>query len=463
MSPDKERSLRLEGCRGSPVGVGDYSGPPKVLLMTPINQGKTHSKSLAPLASEYNMPGDGILKGANTTSAIGAGNNATSRAYPFRCPASGLNRAWGYFSMKRKRRSCVYVIAAAVSLQSLAVHANEQAPSAPTDLNVYTGETRVIDFGSGAALDLANLVNDGTIYLVSSNPQVTSGVLNTVSVVNAASGLITSVLPTGGLAGFSNLVPNFSFTLAAQQNITNLGTISSAGNLTIAAGGSVINGIAGQASSASMSAAAALSMIAGSGTILNSGVLTSATSNINISALQNSLVFQNQFGNVIASLGSINFRDENFLVKENLALLGGNFSAREVNLFSGEGKAVVNVSSLAGVLNIYAGEAHVTTATESLNLGNIVLSGDPTFFNTSGDIIINTDLRFSGQPLAIVARGDIVTSAGALTIDTSSTTGDGGDIALIAGFTARKLLAPASRSAILTLLAVQVAVAMCKC
>ena len=52
---------------------------------------------------------------------------------------------------------------------------------------------------------------------------------------------ITTVLPPGGLNGYSNAINNLSLTLDASQNIVDNGAIASAGDLTALAGGMFSN------------------------------------------------------------------------------------------------------------------------------------------------------------------------------------------------------------------------------
>jgi hypothetical protein len=61
------------------------------------------------------------------------------------------------------------------------------------------------------------------------------------------------------------------------------------------------------------------------------------------------------------------------------------------------------------------------------------LSGDPTFFNTAGDVTLSGTITSPGFPVAVVASGNVLTS-GALTIDTTdSTPGPGSAVTIIAG------------------------------
>src|SRR5262249_12000226 len=69
-------------------------------------------------------------------------------------------------------------------------------------LNVPSGVTAVDDFAKGSTLNLTNnLLNAGTFYAVSSSAKVTTASITAASITNT--GLLTSVLPAGGLPGYS--------------------------------------------------------------------------------------------------------------------------------------------------------------------------------------------------------------------------------------------------------------------
>ena len=291
--------------------------------------------------------------------------------------------------------------------------------------------TTVIDFGKSNVLNISGVLqNFGTIYLVSSNPAILHGVLNAGKIVNNSGATISSVLPAGGLPGFDFLVPNFSFTLNASGNLINRGVISSAGSLSINAA-QIINSPAmnAAANSASITAMANLNLNSMLGSVVNSGNIASLNGNVNITApMGKDLIINNSSGIIQALMGSVNLGDTLATVKQNVALLGGNLSARELNLNAACGTAIVNADEINAVLNVVANETHVMTASPTLHLGEISLSGDPTFFNTSGDIFIDSNLVFAGAPLAIVASGSILSAPGAGRIETG-----GGDITMISG------------------------------
>ncbi len=320
---------------------------------------------------------------------------------------------------------------------SSTVSATTQAVGAGSisSLSNASGKSLILDFSNSAVLNLSgDFSNSGTIYAISSNPKINSATINAANIFNNANGLITSILPAGGLPGFSNAISNLSLTFNATHNFVNSGAVMSSANLSVNAGGSIINASNIAGVNPVMQAVNNINLYSGAGSIVNSGNISATAGNINISSLAGQNIIINNLGGMMqAALGQINVRDLAFTGKDNLALLGGNLIARDINLYSGTGIVALDVKDIQGVLNIVAGEAHVTAQTEKLQLGNIALSGDPTFYNTAGDVLIDTDLVFPGMPLAIVASGNILSKSGAGKIDTSSSTGNGGNILLVAG------------------------------
>jgi len=293
------------------------------------------------------------------------------------------------------------------------------------DLLVPRGVTAIRDFSSNPTLSLAgNLTNAGRLFAVSTNPAITTATISAASILNLPGGLISSVLPAGGLSGFTNAIPSLSLNLTAATNFVNQGTISSSRNLTLSAGGSISN-------QGTVTAAQNVNLVSAIGSFTNSGLIAATAGNINVTTQTVAdIVLQNTGGTLQALNGAINFRDPSFADKANLSIIGGDLLSRELNLYSGTGIANLNVGEVSGVVNAYANEAHVTAATDNLQLGTIALTGDPTFFNLAGDVTMGSFSVAGPTALAVVASGDInvpgvtlSTAGGAL----------GGDILLVAG------------------------------
>ena len=313
------------------------------------------------------------------------------------------------------------------------------------NLQVGAGSTIVIDFGKSTATLPGTLNNQGTIYAVSSNPSITTASFTANQITNQTGAIFTSVLPTGGLAGFTNLVPNLALlfnvgtfanygtissaghlNINAATSFVNQGTITSGANLAITSAGSIVN----QGVLAAMQNVTLMSAI---GQISNTGTITANLGNINImSAIAQNIAINNLGGVMQALNGTINVRDALFSGAGNINIDGGKFIAKEINLFGGTGAITANFGTISGVLNASADVAHVTTQSDSLSLGAVKMTGDPTFFNPAGAITLTGNIQV-GESLAILANGNVTSTAGVSVISTTDPLGQGHDINIIAG------------------------------
>lgn len=292
--------------------------------------------------------------------------------------------------------------------------------------------TAVHDFTSANNFHiLGDFTNAGLFVATATNAGITAQITAN-NITNLSTGTITSVIPANLQASFSNLARTVSLAFSASGEFRNQGIISSSGNLSVAAA-SIVNAPSGGGMQPVMQAAGVMNLFSASGFLRNEGLI-SAIQNINIDTIRPSdIMINNALGRLESASGAINIRNAAFAGSESVLMSGGDVIARELNVFSGTGVVNVSAETLTSELNFHAREAHVTANTENLYLGDICLSGDPTFYNTAGNVVINGNLIFSGAPLAIVARGNITTAAGAGVISTASATGKGGDITLIAG------------------------------
>src|SRR5438876_296026 len=113
-----------------------------------------------------------------------------------------------------------------------------------SNLVIPQNVTAVQDFGINKALNLSgNLTNSGNLYAVSSSNAVTNALINATNIYNRPGALISSILPSDGLSGVTSSVSSLSLTLNALNDIINSGRITSSGNLTLTAGGSIINAL----------------------------------------------------------------------------------------------------------------------------------------------------------------------------------------------------------------------------
>lgn len=293
------------------------------------------------------------------------------------------------------------------------------ATEALSSLVIPRGVTVYGDFSNGSALNFSgNLQNHGTLNAYSNNPDFNAAALNATNIFNYRSGTIS----TG--TNISDLLLN------ATNDIVNAGMIASAGNLTLMSGNSIVNN-SGSSTAAVLQAANNLTLV--SNNITNAGLVSALAGNINLQTSNlNNMLVNNAGGVMQASAGNINVRDGSFAAKAHTDLMGGDWLSQSLNINSGTGVAKMNTGNITGQINVNAGEAHITAETANLNLGNINLSGDPTFFNTTGNVTISNSINFSGENLAIVAMGSILSTTTG-TITTNSTTGDGGNITMVAG------------------------------
>ena len=293
------------------------------------------------------------------------------------------------------------------------------------NLVVPQGVTAVRDFADGTALTLSgNLTNAGNFYALSSNQAVNSATIASANISNLAGANLTSVLPAGGLPGFTSAISQLNLNLTAINNIINHGSIASSGSLSMTAGGSIVN-------SGNISAAQNVALASAVGSITNSGLIAAAVGNININnnvninALTASLAINNAGGTLKALNGSINLRDSSYNGSADLNLVGGDYLSQEINLYTGTGTALVSAGQLTGSLNTVAGEEHVSADTSVLKLGNHCISGDPTYYNTGSIEIVGT--VSTNENLAIVAGGDITSDANGQIVT------NGHDLLMIAG------------------------------
>lgn len=275
------------------------------------------------------------------------------------------------------------------------------------------GVTAIRDFGTTSALNLAgSLVNAGTIQAISSNAAVQTATIAAQNITNQATGIITSIVTPGLLPRTDNLVQNLNLNLITTQDFSNMGLIQSSGSLSVSAGGSINNIFAPSSSIAPvMEAFSSLNLSALSGNFVNNGLITAEVGNINIaSGLLNNIQFENVGGLLRASNGIINFRDSTFNSAANLVIDGGDLKAREINLFSGTGRVTAQFSEVAGILNTYAEAASIGASTDTLELGEMCITGDPIYWNDKGDIVISKNLDFSAPYFAYPYPPDIENS-----------------------------------------------------
>lgn len=249
------------------------------------------------------------------------------------------------------------------------------------------------DFGRGSDFRLTGaLSNFGTVQVLSSDRAIRGGSIRANDISNHSGALISSTV---------------DLRLDADRNLTNYGDILSTESLSLSAGGQLTN--AGRIASNG-------DLNLNSSSITNRGVMSSSSANVNL-ASPSDLSVNNYRGTISAVNGAINVRDAAYAGANNSYINGGDLFSRELNLNSGLGSANVNVNQLTGVVNSTGTASHVLASTDTLNVGNNCLTGDPTFYNTAGgiqiagNIIVQEDLVFAAYG-AISSVDNITIQAG---------------------------------------------------
>ncbi len=290
---------------------------------------------------------------------------------------------------------------------------------------------KAVDTMSNLSLS-GSLVNLGSIT-VGAAKGTTGQTVDTISaanIYNAAGATISSAPASGGLTPTG-------ITLSASGVVSTSGTISSGSVLNVAAptitNTPVSGGASGSHNTPTMSAAQNVNLETQS--LTNAGLISSASGNVNFSngGGNNNININGTGGTVQAAKGDINFNESGYNGNGNVTINGGNYLSKEVNFNVGTGAINANVDQLTGIVNGTAGSSHITAATDNLDLGTICVSGDPTYYNTKGNITITGVLK--GDPdLAIVASGDIIANGGSLdTAGADIGAANGGNILLVAG------------------------------
>jgi len=284
-----------------------------------------------------------------------------------------------------------------------------------TSMNIPQNVTVVSDASRGVVNIRGDFNNNGTFLAVSTRADVDTARLNASNILNNQGALLSSVVPTGGIAGFTNLNSSLNLSLRADNDIINAGSIVSSGALETFAGRSIVNALpAGSAGNAPvMQAMSNASFTAGQ--VVNSGLIASQVGNINIAsqtattpgAVMNELGINNIGGVMSAVEGSINVGSTTS--STNIGMIGGDWLSKELNVLAGAGEISANLGEVTGRMNSTASISHVTAATDTLVLGDNCITGDPTFANT-GNILID-GLVTVNEALAIIAGGDITATA----------------------------------------------------
>jgi hypothetical protein len=245
-------------------------------------------------------------------------------------------------------------------------------------LDISHGVT-VIDSLSSLNL-VGSLVNQGTIDLgaASGAKGQTLDSITAANISNGAGAVIASAPASSGLS-------ITSIALDTTGTFSNSGKISGVSDVNISAP-----------------------------TINNSGLISSTTGNVNLTGGGGNLTVNGTGGTVQAAHGDINFNNAGYAGSGNVTVSGGNWLSQQFNVNDGGGANNVSVDQLTGQVNVTAGSSHVTAETSDLNLGTSNIAGDPTYFNTAGNITLTGTLA-TGEDLSIVASGNVIGNGAIIT------------------------------------------------
>ncbi|MBX9570066.1 MAG: beta-propeller fold lactonase family protein [Candidatus Obscuribacterales bacterium] len=337
-----------------------------------------------------------------------------------------------------------------------------------TSLNTTANSTTIIDFANSQHVSIGEFINNGTLVFASSNPAINSGSIFATSMLNQSGANIFSSPASMNLNG---LFPITNLLLASSGDFINRGSISAAGDLSIQTAGQIINtGTITSNSNLNMTASGltnsqVLSALQNVNlqiaNIQNSGQILAALGNISIantnlantannltssltaslsSALTKNIInelagaisINNVAGTLNASNGTINIRDVLYSGNADLTIEGGNIVCRELNINNGNGNINAHLASITGVVSTVGAYAALSVQDQNLVLGNLQISGDPTYFNNAGDITISGNIQV-GAALAIIAAKNIITTNAVDLITTTDGTGKGHNIYMVAG------------------------------
>ncbi|MBS1991034.1 MAG: S-layer family protein [Cyanobacteria bacterium SZAS LIN-3] len=261
-----------------------------------------------------------------------------------------------------------------------------------------------------------NLNNYGSL-VTAAGAAGASDTINANNIYNGRGGEIGSYTGGGGLYAADPI-------LNAVTSFTNSGTISSAGNLTITA--PVVYNVGSHGADATITAQQNVNIK--TQTLDNAGVIAALTGNVNVAGNAGLNVIGGG-GTMQATQGNVNLSTTD----ADLYVDGGNVQSQALNLSSGKGSIVAQFEQVTGVLNASGCNIHAGADTDSLQLGAINATDDPTFTST-GDLVFGSTLISSpGVALTLIAGKNIISGSGNNGLDTAAVGGPGGNITLIAG------------------------------
>ena len=312
------------------------------------------------------------------------------------------------------------------------------------DLTVNAGQVTAgdIDVAQALNLDTLALSTDGNIGMnVNISAGTTASFLASGDILQTGGTITTPYLTVGyvGLTGGTVTIGNTTNN-GGNQSITVLGlkdvSITTNETATVTLEASTANSLNIDAADSSQfvfggSSAASTNLTVTASNVLNENLQTAQT--ILIQSLTGDLTVSGGAGGTWQAFSG----GTNFTAADNLNLDGIQDILGNATFTSGNGFAI-NVLATADV----EATGSITLNTCNLNLAGILI-GNPIYFNcplgagtianSNGDVLLTSDLIFTGLDLAIIASGSIIEN-GITVIDLSNAGGDGGSLTLLAGF-----------------------------
>jgi uncharacterized protein YkwD len=239
-------------------------------------------------------------------------------------------------------------------------------------------------------------------------------------------------LPTATSASLGALIIPRHVTMVAGSPVTassgilNRGDILSPSDLSLTVSGSLFN-------TGYISAGGTVNLFADR--VINNGLIQALTGNINVQPATTPGLTIISKGTWSAPSGDISISAPATSTAAGITMRGGDYLAQQLNIDAGKGFVNGYVHNDTAVTNITACTSSFGAATPDLKLGVLNVSGDPTYFNTAGDVSLSSVSNTSGGDLALIASHDVIVTSGTIdtTVPETSGGGSGGSITIIAG------------------------------
>lgn len=287
---------------------------------------------------------------------------------------------------------------------------------------VIPANVSVTDLSSNGTLNITgSLSGAGNLYIGSANGGISDFAINAANINLSTGGVISNILPNDSSYSTGSI---FNLSLYSLGDIFNSGSILSSGNLSLSALGSILSSTSGI-----LQAGGGINLTAGSGNITNAGLVLANSGSIGLFTMAptTDLNIYATGGTFQALNGNINFNGPQYVGTGDLNVTGGDWKSKEVNFTADCGTVTADMGEVTGTVNVKGGASYITAATEMLTLGNIDLSGDPTFYNSLGSVTLGT-VNVSGD-LAIIASQDVI----ATSLTSAPGSGQSGHMTLVAG------------------------------